>query len=69
MILVSTQKQYLFGLTQELPFDIFKMKKVTSHYYIYGPEITRQKTCNIKEINIRNQFDEKLGINLSLTTQ
>ena len=43
--------------------------KSVQQKWFYGPEITHQKTYNIKEINIRNQYEEKLGINISLTTQ
>ena len=31
---VSSQKQYFFGLTQKLSFNIIKMKKVTFHYLL-----------------------------------
>ena len=109
--LASTQKQYPFGLTQKISFDIFKKKKVPSQYllciayeikqlseisnwhyipseqnltdlytktqtdfkliqqkWFYGPETTLQKALDLKEINIRNQFEENLRINISLTT-
>ena len=34
MRLVSIQKQYFFGMTQKLSFEIFKIEKVFSYYLL-----------------------------------
>ena len=42
--------------------------KLIQQKWFYGPETIRQKTLDLKKINIRNQFEENSGINISLTT-
>ena len=42
--------------------------KLIQQKWFYGPEIIRQKTLDLKEINIRNKFEENLEIYNSLTT-
>ena len=42
--------------------------KLIQQKWFYGPETTLQKALDLKEINIRNQFEENLRINISLTT-
>ena len=42
--------------------------KLIQQKRFYGPETIRQTALDLKEINIRNQFEENSGINISLTT-
>ena len=42
--------------------------KLIQQKWFYGPENIRQETLDLKEINIRNQFEESLEINTSLVT-
>ena len=42
--------------------------KLIPSKWFYGPETTHQKTLDLKEINIRNQFEESFEINISLIT-
>ena len=42
--------------------------KLMHQKWFYGPETIRQTTLDLKEINIRIQFEENSGINISLTT-
>ena len=42
--------------------------KLIQQKCFYGPETIRQRTLDLKENNIRNQFEESLEINTSLIT-
>ena len=42
--------------------------KLIQQKWFYGPDTIRQTTLDLKEINIRNQFEESLEINTSLIT-
>ena len=42
--------------------------KLIQQKWFYGPETICQKTLDLKEINIRNQFEQSLEINTSLIT-
>ena len=42
--------------------------KLIQQKWFSGPETIKQTTLDLKEINIRNQFEENSEINISLTT-
>ena len=42
--------------------------KLIQQKWFYGPETICQTTLDLKEINIRNQFEENSGINIGLAT-